>query len=138
MISNKYLFLFILITYIFLLFFFAVLSREPSAKNPVRIDLFWSYTQPRVGILKDNLLNIALFIPIGILICLIADRYRMGKTLFVGLFVSMVIEFSQLIWKRGVFDVDDLFNNVVGAVVGGLIVVLGMKLMKKITEKNNM
>ena len=42
--------------------------------------------------------------------------------LLVGLLVSLVIECSQLIWSRGIFDVDDLFNNTFGALIGGLIV----------------
>lgn len=45
------------------------------------------------------------------------------KALSAGVIVSLAIEGSQLVWKKGVFDVDDLFNNAVGAVLGGLIVV---------------
>jgi len=37
--------------------------------------------------------------------------------------ISLAIEGSQLVWKKGVFDVDDIFNNAVGAVIGGVIVV---------------
>lgn len=37
------------------------------------------------------------------------------------MFMSLTIEFSQLIWHRGVFDVNDLFNNTLGAVIGGVI-----------------
>ena len=40
-----------------------------------------------------------------------------------GLLVSLTIEFSQLIWYRGVFDVNDLFNNALGALIGGVIAV---------------
>ena len=45
----------------------------------------------------------------------------MAKALLVGLLISLFIEVSQLIWKKGVFDVDDIFNNAVGAVIGGEI-----------------
>ena len=62
---------------------------------------------------------------------LISDKYKILKALIVGLLVSLATEFSQLIWTRGVFDVDDLFNNSLGAVIGGLIVVLAMKLRNK-------
>ena len=62
---------------------------------------------------------------------LISDKYRILKVLIVGLFVSLVVEFSQLIWAKGVFDVDDLFNNSLGAAVGGLAVVLALKLWNK-------
>lgn len=41
-----------------------------------------------------------------------------------GLFLSEIIECSQLIWQRGTFDVNDLLNNTVGALLGGVAVVL--------------
>jgi hypothetical protein len=34
------------------------------------------------------------------------------------------LECSQLIWQRGTFDVNDLMNNTIGALVGGLIAVV--------------
>ena len=65
---------------------------------------------------------------------LIAKRYRIGKAILVGLLVSTIIEFSQLIWKRGVFDVDDFLNGVVGAFIGALLVVLAMRIRKKASQ----
>ena len=59
-------------------------------------------------------------------------EYKIGKAMLVGLLFSMVIEFSQLIWKKGFFDVDDLFNNVVGALVGALLVVCAISFRKKV------
>jgi len=35
--------------------------------------------------------------------------------------LSLTVECSQLLWHKGVFDVDDLFNNSLGAVIGGVI-----------------
>ena len=43
------------------------------------------------------------------------------KALSAGVIVSLAIEGSQLIWKKGVFDVDDIFNNAAGAVIGGIV-----------------
>ena len=40
-----------------------------------------------------------------------------------ALLACLTIEFSQLIWHRGVFDVNDLFNNALGAMIGGVIAV---------------
>lgn len=37
--------------------------------------------------------------------------------------MSETIECAQLIWQRGSFDVNDLMNNTIGAMVGGLIAV---------------
>lgn len=30
----------------------------------------------------------------------------------------------MVMWKKGVFDVDDIFNNSLGAVIGGVIAVI--------------
>lgn len=54
--------------------------------------------------------------------------------MLVGLFLSETIECSQLIWHKGTFDVDDLFNNTVGALLGGLVVVLVIWIRKKKKE----
>ena len=54
--------------------------------------------------------------------------------MLLGLFLSETIECSQLIWHKGTFDVDDLFNNTVGAIMGALIVLLTTWIRKKVTK----
>ena len=117
----------ILTAYILILFFFAVLNRDAGDWAPVKLDLFWGYNNPSEYIVKDNILNIVGFVPVGLLAGMVFKRYRPLKALLVGLLVSLVIECSQLVWHRGTFDVDDLFNNAVGALTGGLIVALIVK-----------
>ena len=85
------------------------------------------YTHPRNNSVSNGLLNICSFIPVGVLVGLLTEKYRIGKAILVGLLVSIVIEFSQLIWKRGVFDVDDFLNDAVGALIGGMLVVCVMR-----------
>lgn len=60
--------------------------------------------------------NIAVFVPIGILCPMIwgGDILRTGK---IGLFISVLIEVGQLPIDR-TSDVDDLFLNTTGAVIG--------------------
>ena len=53
------------------------------------------------------------------------------KALLAGVVLSLAIEGSQLVWKKGVFDVDDLMNNAIGAVIGGGIVVAVMRICGK-------
>jgi len=54
---------------------------------------------------------------------LVARKYRLVKAVLFGLFVSETIECSQLIWQRGTFDVNDLMNNTIGAMIGGIIAI---------------
>jgi glycopeptide antibiotics resistance protein len=89
--------------------------------------LFKDFLEPGPEGYKDLILNIVCFIPVGLLVGLLLEKHRLAKALLVGLLVSLMIEFSQLIWHRGVFDVNDLFNNALGAMIGGVIAVAGIR-----------
>ncbi len=114
----------ILIGYITAIMCFAVLLRETRAHGSIQRVFLWGYERNDIEVIShDNLINLIVFIPIGVLTCLISSKFGVVKALLVGLFVSETIECAQLIWKRGVFDVDDLVNNTLGALIGGLLVV---------------
>ena len=100
----------------------AIICRAPRA-DVIYTDLFWGYHSDEKYLFWDNIYNIAAFVPLGLLIGLIVPRYKLMVASLFGLFLSETFECFQLILRRGVFDVDDLFNNVVGALIGGLIAV---------------
>lgn len=65
------------------------------------------------------LLNIAMFVPLGILLPLLGKKLRKWYlTIPAGFAVSLVIELLQLWLGRGICDVDDLFCNTLGAMTG--------------------
>ena len=111
-----------LIAYIVAFFFLAVINRDSGTSSTVKSDLFWGYNNPPKDIYRDNILNFVGFIPVGALVGLIAKKHGIAKPFIAGLLVSLLIECSQLIWHRGTFDVDDLFNNALGAFVGGMMI----------------
>lgn len=126
----------ILIIYVGVLFYFALFTRESIGKNSIQTEWFWGYKSEDPNILyTDNLFNFLLYIPIGFLAGLIAPKHKLLSAILAGLFLSETIECSQLIWHKGTFDVDDLFNNTVGAFVGGLIVMLTIWIRKKTNKK---
>ena len=127
----------LLLVYILFLMYLAVFRREPANKSIVWLDLLGGYLHPRYNSISNGLLNLFSFIPIGVLVSLIAGRYKIGKSMLVGLLVSGVIELSQLISRRGVFDVDDFLNDVVGAFIGGLLVVLVMRIREKASARES-
>ena len=111
---------------VYLLFtlYITVASREPSGEELIRTEWLAGYkTIHDVYARSENYLNILLFVPIGCLVGLVVRKYRLMCAVLVGLFVSETIECAQLIWQRGTFDVNDLMNNTIGAMVGGLIAV---------------
>ena len=127
---RKHIVILILIAYVAVFFSFAVLFRESSDKCTIRLDLFEDFLEPGPEGYSDLILNIVCFIPVGMLVGLLFEKYRWAKAWLVGLLVSLTIEFSQLIWHRGVFDVNDLFNNALGALIGGIIAVVVMSFYK--------
>ena len=120
---RKHIVILLLIAYVAAFFSLAVLFRESSDKCTIRIDLFKDFLEPGPEGYKDLILNIVCFIPVGLLVGLLSEKYRWAKALLAGLLFSLTIEFSQLIWHRGVFDVNDLSNNALGALIGGVFAV---------------
>ena len=65
------------------------------------------------------LLNVALFVPLGGLLPLLWKKCRKWYvTLPIGFGLSLAIELVQLAFCLGSCDVDDLFTNTLGAVIG--------------------
>ncbi len=65
------------------------------------------------------LLNIAMFIPLGVLLPWIHNLFRKWYVMLgSGFACSFLIEIFQAITGRGLFDVDDLFANTLGAIFG--------------------
>ena len=69
------------------------------------------------------LLNVAMFIPMGFLLPLLGKKLRKWYvTIPMSLGASLAIELLQLALGRGICDVDDLFCNTLGAVMGYFLV----------------
>ena len=120
---RKHIVILSLIVNIAVFFSMAVVFRESSDKCIIRLDLFKDLLNPGPDGYRDIILNIVCFIPVGLLVGLLSEKYRWVNALLAGLLVSLTIELSQMIWHRGVFDVNDLFNNALGAVIGGVFAV---------------
>lgn len=70
-------------------------------------------------LLKDNLLNCILLLPAGVLLPVIANyKIKWYQALVVGILISAIIEFSQLIFMRGLFEWDDMIHNGLGCMIG--------------------
>lgn len=70
--------------------------------------------------------NIIAFIPLGFLLPLCSGWFdRWLKILLSGFLCSLLIEASQLLTGRGLFETDDLIHNTLGTVIGyGLLTLL--------------
>lgn len=74
------------------------------------------------SILWNLLGNLILFLPLGGFLPIIFDKLRsFKKTFLVSLAVIFMVELSQMLFKYGRFDVDDIILNAAGAAAGYLI-----------------
>lgn len=113
-----------------------VFTREPKPYYEYKLELFWSWRAVANGgsdILRENLLNMALLLPVGGLLPWVLHRkVSWWKGFLVGFGISAAIELSQLIFRRGLFEWDDMIHNGIGCMVG----CLGMNIvMEKFAKK---
>ena len=72
--------------------------------------------------LKNSILNIALFVPLGCFLPVLWSRFRkFASVVFFGFGLSVFIEVLQMLTFRAT-DVNDLITNVLGTVIGFFIV----------------
>ena len=73
----------------------------------------------RLRSLEGAELNILLFVPFGYLLPLLWKRAdRWWRVVLCGFVLSLGIELIQLVTHLGMFDLDDLMNNSLGAFLG--------------------
>ena len=79
-------------------------------------------------------LNLALFLPLGVLLPLLETRFqKVTWVLGTAAVLSLAVELLQLVLRRGSADIDDWFLNVLGAFLGWCLLrfVLGLKKREK-------
>ena len=123
----------LLLVYSLIVFYFTVVSREPSDDCKLELQPFNTITEffnvPYHShgryILREVLVNIGLLMPFAFLLghpsFLPGTGVRFRKVVFLGFLTSLMIEISQLITKTGTFEVDDLIYNTLGCAIGYLI-----------------
>lgn len=78
-----------------------------------------------VAVFSNLVGNVAIFMPFGFLLPSLRPRKRKFIfTALLGFLLSLSVECVQLITRTGCFDVDDIFLNTVGGVLGYLIFAL--------------
>lgn len=82
---------------------------------------FWHYeafSQGRLQLLPELVMNVVVFIPLGFAFCLAFRRIRWWQAALAGMGLSVVIELLQWVFKRGCADIDDVIHNTLGCVMG--------------------
>lgn len=110
-----------LLSYIFLVFSSTVLSRQSF--NEYRYELMpfaslYAWYKGHTYAPIADIYNVIMFYPIGLLLAVLMPQ-KMQRLLRIGVGMSLLIEFLQLILQRGMFEVDDIILNTLGTLLGG-------------------
>lgn len=114
----------------FVLIASAVLFREVRPERAWSLVPLWSYfhigenSYPK-EMAVINLLNVAMFVPVGFLLGCGFRKMTWRRALIVGLCLSVAIELLQLAFRRGLCETDDVIHNVVGALIGFWLLAFG-------------
>ena len=130
---------FFLIFYTAMILFRTLLNRN-LWENPLSDVIgIWGLRDRDGKMTTEVIENLVLFIPFSILLLWI--RWEKGKRKQVScksivlesggivLLFSLVIEFAQLFFRLGTFQLSDLFYNTLGGVIGGLLFYIGMNIL---------
>lgn len=114
----------LLISYGCFILWITVVSRVPSPHRRYELIPLWSWYEVLVlGNTKlgyQILLNIILFMPLGVLLTRISSLSLWGIW-GIGLGISVCVELCQLIFCLGLYEWDDMLHNSMGCLLGSFI-----------------
>lgn len=124
--KQKAVLVWLLTNYSILLLFFTVLGRR--SLDYYRYNFEFCYSYKEVFLLKDYALasqiivNILMFIPVGLICGIIKKQHTILKSLLYGILMSVTIEVLQLVLRCGYFEFDDLLSNIIGTLIGCVMI----------------
>ena len=112
----------LLAEYVFLLLGSTVVFRETTTEVGHNLMPFWSYVEiyhgDEQGLLQQNIMNMVVFMPVGLLLGVAFRSMNWWKAGLAGCCISLLIEMLQYVFKRGFSEFDDIFHNVIGCMIG--------------------
>ncbi len=123
----------LLLEYIFLIFCSTVIFRVTGDTRKYDFHPFWSYDRPEL--LIENIMNVVVFIPVGILLGIAFKQMTWWKALLIGCSISVCIEAQQFFFMKGFSEIDDVMHNTLGCLIGYMIFAI-VRLLMNIQFKN--
>ncbi|MEY8328828.1 VanZ family protein [Lachnospiraceae bacterium 48-33] len=112
---------FLFFSYVIMVLYITYFSREPGSRIGIDLQIFGTWGQ-RAQSKAYFLENILLFIPFGCCFPIVWRRMRNPFFLLLTAgVISVSIELSQYITRRGYCQIDDVITNIFGAFIGCLI-----------------
>lgn len=100
-----------------------VVFRESGADSRIQLKPFrsyWDFGEHSYFLecFATNVLNVALFVPVGFFAGIGFRRIGWMKVAQWGCMLSIVIEISQFVFRKGYCEVDDVIHNTLGCLIG--------------------
>lgn len=112
----------LLLEYIISLIVLTLITRSGNHQIGHNFIPFWSYAaiinENQGALFVDNVLNLIVFLPIGVLLGCGYKNIKWQKELYLAAGLSICIEILQFIFKRGFSEVDDVIHNTLGCMIG--------------------
>ena len=118
----------LLVEYICLIFCSTVIFRATGETKQYDFHPFWSYSRP--DLLVENIMNVVVFIPVGLLLGIAFKQMTLWKALMIGCVISITIESLQFSFMRGFSELDDGMHNTMGCIIGYMMVIGSWQLIR--------
>jgi glycopeptide antibiotics resistance protein len=69
----------------------------------------------------EAILNVVIFIPLGIYAGVLFKKWTFGNKLFFCFLISVMFEALQYVFRVGAFDITDIITNTFGGIIGLII-----------------
>ena len=129
----------LLVEALFIIYSSTIIFRPINNEKTYDFTPFWSYKAILDGesfLLVENMMNVLVFIPIGLLIGMGFPKCTWWKAIGVGCLISVSIELMQFTFRRGFCELDDVIHNMLGCAIGWLLTQVSRSIVLKIYGKN--
>ena len=101
--------------YTCVIIYMTIIRKLPlGTDHQLNLQLFWSYGRWKAADIRWQVyMNVFLFIPFGFFL-----RGKAIKTLLIAFVLASAIEVAQYIFCLGLCELDDIFHNTLGAMIG--------------------
>lgn len=113
-----------LMIYVFMIYASTVCYRSVKEIREYNYSPLWSYyttNEDSLNLKYEIIMNIIAFVPIGFALACIEKKVRWWLPIVFGGGISLTIEASQYIFKRGFSELDDVIHNTIGCTVGYIL-----------------
>lgn len=139
--SLKYVVVFLLTAYLFLLAYLTFFSSHYGRGNGLRginivpFSTIMQYLTRHMGtssVIINLAGNIAAFMPMGFLLPLAFESMKkFSRVIAVSIFATVLVEVVQYLTSSGISDIDDIFLNLLGGISGYLLYKALLTIFKK-------